>query len=210
MIKTKLALFLAAATLSFSANAAFIQYNVSGASFDDGGVLSGYFVQNTDDKAIAYFDLRVAGGTLLGVEFFGSGQMSNIVSATTFYTGAGPTNFAAFNDQDTTYHYLDLQFGLTSTPGTYGVMGYNTESGATGLGRLVTAGTVSEGTIDPFLLASLEMGDQYVSHIVPEYIGDPAALPEPGSLALLMLGVAGIAGAGRRKAGGSGSETVRY
>jgi hypothetical protein len=203
MIKTKLAIFLAAATLSLSAHAGFVQYNLSGAGFADGGSLSGYFVQNTDDQSIAYFRLAVSGGNLFAAEFFPSGLMSNIGAASTYYTGAGPTNFSAFNDQDVTYHSISLAFGHSSAPGNYFISGINAESGQISnppYSRVVSNGKLVIGTIDPLLLASLESGPlQEIFHIVPNLIPEPAAVPEPGSLALLMLGMAGVLGARRTK-----------
>lgn len=206
MLKAKLAIFLAAATLSLSASAGFVQYNFSGAMFSDGGTLSGFFVQNTDDKAIAYFELYVSGGSMHASQFFPSGYMSNITSADTFFLGAGPTNFASYNDQDEMYYDLDLEFGSTATAGTYRVFGTNAQrprvwdvdmDWVPG-NRSLVGGFAIEGVIDPHLLAFVESGPiSDINYVVPRYSRDPRQVPEPGSIALLMLGVTGLFGARR-------------
>jgi hypothetical protein len=209
MMKAKLAVFLAAATLSLSASAGFVQYDFSDATFSDGGSLSGFFVQNTDDKAIAYMSMNVAGGAphMHGAQFLLSGWMSNIISASTYFAGAGPTNFSAYNDQDEMYYRLDLDFASTSTAGMYRVFGENVQfprtwndaMGWTPGSRTLVSGFAVEGTIDPFLLAFVENGPvDGINYIVPELVSAPMRVPEPGSLALLMLGVAGLFGMRRR------------
>lgn len=207
MMKAKLAVFLAAATLSLSASAAFVQYNISGATFSDGGSLNGYFVQNTDDQAIAYYNLNVDGGSMHGMQFYASGAESNIMWANTYFPGAGPTNFAAYNNQDVMFYLLDMQFGSTSTAGTYRVYGGNHQwpsqtdpsMGWVAGSRNLVSGFAVEGAIDPSLLEFVENGPvDGINYIVPQLVTAPMRVPEPGSLALLMLGVAGLFGVRRR------------
>jgi hypothetical protein len=213
MFKTKLALFLAIATLSASASAGFVKYTFSGTTFSDGGALNGYFVQNTDDHAIAYFSLDVAGGALGGAQFFPSGLMSNVSSATTYFTGAGPTNFSAFNDQDVVYYFLNVQFGETNTAGTYRVFGTNDQNsqmaGIESGNRTIVGGFAVEGEVSIALLNYLEQGPvPEMNYIVPRLVTNPNPVPEPATLALMLLGAAGVVGARRRQAKPFNSSSV--
>lgn len=218
MLKAKLMTGLLAAVFSISAQASFIQYNFSNVTFAGGGNLTGYFVENTENKAVAFFELFVTGDSKMhGAQFFPSAQMSNISRASTYFTGAGPTNFSVFNHQDTIDYYLDLSFRSTSTPGTYRVLGNHSQSPLTGPSWLygepgsrdITGGVVTVGNINQNLLAYLETGNvSEITTIIPSYSPEPSDqprpvdLPEPGSLALLALGAATLLGA-RYKARGN-------
>jgi hypothetical protein len=90
-------------------------------SFKDGKTLSGWFVQNTDNGAIAFFNLSGAWNTYLP----GSDQQteSDITDARITVPG-GPSSFHAWtvlNGQDRSE--LKLVFGAGATPGAYTVVG---------------------------------------------------------------------------------------
>ena len=91
MFKQKLAMFLAAATLSLSASAGYVQYDFSG-SFQGGGAVSGFFIQDEDTKVVAYYNFNTVGCCLASTSYHPSGIFDNIASAHTYFPGTGPTS----------------------------------------------------------------------------------------------------------------------
>ncbi|MGX4644299.1 PEP-CTERM sorting domain-containing protein [Massilia sp. SYSU DXS3249] len=201
MFKKVLAVIVTALACN-SASAGFIQYDVD-ARFSDGTSLDGFFVQDTNDKAIAYYELFANGSEAAPATWYSpSGLFANILSAHRNFYHAGPTSFTLFSDlSDAYYATLELSFRMGANGGVH-VAGserttpysYAAEWGAEPSWRRIVGGNVTLGEIDAGLLASLEAGENGgLEHIVP------TPMPEPGSLALLAIGILGAAGMRRRR-----------
>jgi hypothetical protein len=187
----KLIVLAAACGFSLSASAAYIQYDLQNVKFDDGKSLSGWFVQNTDNSAIAFYALSGGWNTYI------PGVDSNVTSASITVAG-GPTSFHAWTringvDQSNLY----LVFGAGAASATFSVSGFETmtpapyETFPPDAHRIVSGSAVL-GAIDPGLLALLEAGTSGFEEVVP------AAVPEPASLALLVMGACAMGGLRRR------------
>lgn len=206
MWQSKFAALIAAATLSLNASAGMVQYDFSG-TFGDGATIGGFFVQNTDDKSVAFYDFSLQGGGTLAQHFAASGSMDNLIGAFTHFSGAGPTTFAVFDDQDVSMHNVVLEFYSSPTAGQYRMRAAYAQSwipvfpspGGSAFDELLN-GVATVGALDDNLRQSLESGQLDVRHFVPQYVPEPESVPEPGTLAMLLLGAAGIFGMRRRAA----------
>ncbi len=206
MWQSKLAALVAAATLSFNASAALVQYDLSG-TFGDGATVQGFFVQDTADKSVKFYNLQLQGGASLAQHFGASGSMDNLIGAFTHFTGAGPTSFAVFDDQDVSFSNLVLEFFASATAGQYRMraayaQSWQAQPGMPGGGASdeLTNGLVTLGALDDNLRQALESGQIDVAQVVPQFVPAPGTVPEPGSMALLLLGAAGAYSVRRRTA----------
>ena len=201
MIK-KLAALAATALLSMNATAGYVQYELSGA-------VSGHFIQHDTDKSIAYYELTVVDGDNTA-RFFPSGEFDNITAASTFFAGAGPTNFNVYDNlTDFYFSTLDLKFAANGLGGyTYGGHYIQNpipdlpDSADPVLLNKTYYGSVSLGVVRPEVAANLDFYLQETGgypdglrRIVPLFVD----VPEPTSIALFALGAAGLAGTSRRR-----------
>jgi hypothetical protein len=211
MWQSKFAALVAAATLSLDASAGMVQYDFSG-TFSDGATINGFFVQSTDDKSVAYYNFGLQGGATLARHFAPSGVMDNLTGAFTHFTGAGPTTFAVYDDQDVERHNVVLEFYSSLTAGQYRMRASYVQQWwgnapvvpDGGASDELLNGVATVGVLDDNLRMALEGGQtDGLRHIVPQYAPEPGAapVPEPGTLALLLLGAAGAFGARRRVSG---------
>jgi hypothetical protein len=188
----KLITFTVAAGFSLSASAGYVQYNVNS------GGASGFFVQNTDTRAIAYFNLHSSAP--YGNQYMASGIFSNIVSAHSNFYHEGPTSFQVYSYlNDAYYSTLNLSFAWNDAADGIKVSGWESGSPLPGIPfaqagfRYFEGGTVTEVAVDPGLLAALESGQtDGINNIIP------TPMPEPASIALMAAGGALLAGVRRR------------
>jgi hypothetical protein len=199
----KILLLAAGAVFSLNASAGYVAYNLNGG-------VSGTVIQNDVTKLIVSYklDLYLPNAeapypTRLGFSDHQGEGSDRISSISTYFADNGPTNFTLTSnfggDQFTSFN-LDFAngdnggFSYTGqfSSSVYAYLGFKNFSGALHGGA--TLGTVSPG-VAQYLD---ENGGANGSPVT--YIG-PTQVPEPGSLALLGLGVLGMASLRRKQRG---------
>ena len=199
----KILLLAAGAVFSLNASAGYIAYNL-------GGGVSGTIIQNdVTDQIVSYnltlslADAAAPYPTRLG--FSGrQGEGSDRLGATgTYFAGDGPTNFTLSSDfGGDQFTSFNLDFASADNGGfsytgkfassVYAYLGFKNFSGN-------LSGSATLGTVSPGVAQYLdENGGANGSPVT--YIG-PTQVPEPGSLALLGLGVLGMASLRRKQRG---------
>jgi hypothetical protein len=197
--------FAAAVSLSFDASAGYIQYNLSGPGLS--GPDPGILVIREEDKSVAFFSIHTQVGHFAPHDQGEYYHQNHILQATTSFRGLGPTNVVmrdVMQEEHTNFMWLtfsrgngpksfDYSMRLVSEPGPYAP--YPDQHP---LRDFTTTGTAVEVELSPFLAAGLDwmLENQLdLPRLVPGYVG----VPEPASMALMMIGALGVINAGRRR-----------
>lgn len=199
MIKKIIAL---AATTLFSLNssAGYIQYNLTGPLVDYTG--RGTIIMDDTDKSIVFY--QMAGFHLS--ERGSPVQFSTLISATTSFTGMGPTNMLVRNEDvengiitgriifsadQNNAALFNYSAHLTFDPGRYEhwPVGYS-------IPPRDVFGTAFQVPVEQQLLDSLQYYSP-INKIIPYF--DATQVPEPASLALFAVGALGAIGAAARR-----------
>jgi len=197
--------FAAAVSLSLDASAGYIQYNLSGPGLM--GSDSSILVLREEDKSVAFFSISTQIGRFSPHDRGEYYHQNHLIEATTSFRGLGPTNMYmsdVMQEEHTNFMWLtfsrgngpkifDYSMRLVSLPGPqapYPDMHPRRD--------FTTTGTAVEVELSPFLAAGLDEmleNQLYLPRLVPSFV----RVPEPASMALMVIGALAVINARRRR-----------